>query len=321
MTSIYANLNSLFKNYLEENNKIWVWKNLTKTYTASLLLDNFLLWLWYFKLRNDISIYDVNNLIIYNIKFNKKYEWIKENNYKKINSCIGYFFDFYEKNKDIIDNIVYKIKKQKIFDTDKVWKNNEKILLENFIKYIDDDNWINWEKFRKNIEYIFTIMKKEELTLLISLFQEWSKNLHNLREYGNNNENINFFDESYKYIYNKLINIYWNKDLVWEHSIIKSLYGKYLNFIKLQNNLKNTLWKNFVKTKLVVDTTKIEEYKILDDLDSHEINPFLNKPWENVVYYTNWDVWVPDWSELLWDIPRLDPQYNTFWQYEIPYDD
>ncbi len=221
-----------FKNYLLEN-----WKkqeNLTKTTNrfGLKLFDVFLDWLnsyrknfrWYEAVFYEVVLPKLKMIVepnFWNI-------YIKQKNCDLYKSLFVSFMWFCKKNKEYVDLLLFEKKREKF---EKLYDWKWKYFLENWHKYVQNDNWKNGDKIRKYLVGLYNKLDEKELKILYNAFVNAYKicsNVNQKNKWKENDWKLNAFETSFSKLSEnlKLLNI--EEKSVSE---IRSIFWKFLHFV------------------------------------------------------------------------------------------
>lgn len=267
--------------------------------------DVFLLWLknyrkkhiWYWELFSWVILPGLKYLKddnFWNIYFkNKTY-----NSYK--NLFIS-FMDFCKENKDYIDQIIFKDKKDKLEKSLvwNYWSFEKTLFIKNWHEFIKNDKWENGDKLRRYLSDIYLELNNTQIKILYDLFFDAYKKCSKVN-YKNKSRDkekkINAFDTAFFNLSDKLNNLNINEYILEK---IKSLFWKYLNFIPIyREKINKTLNENTV-----------EWSKIQDSIKEEIIYSIRDPKWANYDI-VDWEVVAPISNFWKFDSDCVDYQEN-----------
>ena len=321
-------LKTKFREYLEQKwESTRILDETTKRFTND-TLNIFLSWLEsygrdssrsYKKVFLDVVVPQMKN------KLNSFWDYyFKNETYKKYESLFVSFMTFAKENEEYISKLLFHRRKQKLENLVEwqYWKVfNKKAFLEAWHNHIMKDTWKNWDKLRAYLVDIYWRLDTEDLKTLYDVFFDSYKKCSEIT--GENHENKwkegferkDAFGGAFSHLESKL------PDLKWETlSEVKSLFGKYLNFVpKYRDIVFNTVkwkpeqdqWKVVQKEteQDLIDNLSEEERAIIDEgLPQINEDPFDYD--ENPVVYEN--MW---WRDAEWG--NLWTEWDWFWPVRV----
>lgn len=253
MKNTNSELRTEFKDYLQWN--WWNVENLENTVKRFGLdiFDVFFDWILGMK-KNNRSKKQAFLYISNNIKDIDNTNYLKVKTYKSLENLFIKFVDFCENNKEIFNSLFLE-KYWSKFENKLTWEG--KNFIEKWHNYIINDKWENKDKF---CGYLFDIYEKlglYDFDNLVKFYHCLYQAHRKLSQVTSRNKETwkkdNAFNIAFEYLCKKLTELNLS-DQEWK---VKSLFGKYLNFVpKFREELSQNLWENFDKTKQVAQNTE-----------------------------------------------------------------
>ena len=301
MKNINNLLRSSFSEYLES-----IWWN---TENLAKMVDRFSL--------NIFSIFvewvkDVKNRWLTSEKFvfcNKvsvllkkqtKTEYFKNWTYNFLQQLFLNFVKYYNENEYEVNDLYYECRKENL-----LWllEKPRRKKINKWHKFLQNDEWINWDKFRSYIRSLYFQLDEKELVQLYELFSYYASECWKLSKLNKENKTgkkIDYFEVVFTWMCRKLDELWITADIMK----IKSLFWKYLNFVSQLNKRKiEVLSEKNAKSKNVVSNTKnwiissIANDKNDELYEKAEINDdqVNEREKENISMTDEWDIVVPDY--------------------------
>lgn len=295
------NLNDKFKESLDENNES-KWESICKYATITSIMSLFVSWIC----KNEWYKYSLNYIswsIIDEIKSEKNISFMDKKYYFWIRKLFDEFVNFYMNNLDFREDVkiyLYEYKKNLIQS-----KNNKK--LNDLINFIEKNDSENSKKHRENLKYIFNFLSEQDILFIFDQFQKQSEELYRLNQ---KNEKDPF--HKVKWIMNNEIRERKiNENFIWK---INSLFGVYLNFLKIKNNLWENLWENNSKSKNVQRQINLALAENCTNDENWTWVTVFYEDWvryEQTEYYSSngWEITTPDWTMI--EIDNVEKYVNN----------
>lgn len=232
-------LNSMFKDRLDDNNKL-KWDKICKNYTLDLVLNLFIWWISSKEryLRDNIF---VSKWIVWKLKDRKNITYIKPENYRSFFTLFPLFYKFYQENwsniQDLFCDDIYNEKKDNL----KEYKDLEKIF--EWQNFMEQDDSKQAKDYMNKLKYLYRIFPENELIDIFKLYINSAYRLHNLSNWYEDLLKWNKpFDIVVKDLDNdiiKKIGDIWKRLVIYEKVIYILLIHYFLDIYMYSKLIKN----------------------------------------------------------------------------------